>query len=696
MIDGYEEYGQARTRTSEPTKSNETQQVPQGSTPHVPQGFTPHSVCPGSLVTHCGVLTTLNMVARSPCNYLVQLSCRLVYALMKANPLNVVVLEAFDVIQGLYGSLAGLVAKCCKLQQKNGKILLKKNHNNEENVKSGVEKSEIASNIPSSSSIINPSISSDIIRNRIPISVNAVPNPIIQQSSNSTSNSIPTTTTNTNLNSKKNIKTEMNTNMNMDTNINSNLETEIEKENKMKAKIKMKMIHEIKNENGTYDLHAVCTDLIPLVLDLTCVLQYVAVVTSERGDYFLRFLLHLVVSMSITPSTTSSSTSFPSSSSSSSSSSTLFPTLSSITESSETKENENNNKNQKQNRNNSDGNTVKNTDSKTVIIDPGPVPLFDPLTRTLQFFPFLRTYQYSQYVTDCDIIERETVVRKGEEKSKIVIDVEVEKEIEAGIKKKMSIKNEEKGGKIVGIKKTEESKRQKEGAVVCTGEGSFVTNEIVTKDVVQEPHFDQNVRHGGTVSEVEKEVEMKEGSKVEKKVKGEVQNVGETVVDGDKVVEGEEEEKEELEVVEEEVEECHKEEVLCVLLFVLKGSIDDTIVSTACPCCCSSLLFNLIHSFAIYISSNFCHFIILSFHSFYWSNYFICFTSQHCLKFPLFNSSQSRGNYLSSLFLEPLLSSLHCTMYKPQPCVPPYAPSAHFATPSCGVRTFNAIGAFYS
>ena len=586
MIDGYEEYGQARTRTSEPTKNNETPQ-PQ----HVSQGFTPHSVCPGSLVTHCGVLTTLNMVARSPCNYLVQLSCRLVYALLKANPLNVVALEAFDVIQGLYGSLAGLVAKCCKLQQKNGKNLVKKNRNNGEIVKSGVENSEIASNFPSTSSKIHPSISSDIVGNRIPIAVNAVPNPIIQNSSTSTSNSIPTTTTNTNLNSKKIKKIEMNTNMYMDIKINSNLEkeTEIGKENKTKAKIKLKMNNEGKNRNGTYDLHTGCTDLVPLILDLTCVLQYVAVVTSERVDHFLRFILHLVVSMSINPTTTSS-TSFPSSSSSCSSSSS-----SSIQagESNEIKENNNtnNDNNQKQNRINSDVNTDKNTDSKTVIIDPGPVPLIDPLTRTLQLFPFLRTYQYSQYVTDCDSSERETMVRKGEEK------VEEEKEIEAGRRRKMTINSEEKNVEIVGTKKTEESKRQKEGAVVCTGEGAYVTKDIETEGLVQESRIDQKDSRGGA-GKVERRVEKEVESKVEV---GE-QDVGETVGDGDKVVEGEEEEKEEGEVVvEEEVEECHKEEVLCVLLFVLKGSVDDTIVSAACPCCCSTLLlFTAVQSYSLF------------------------------------------------------------------------------------------------
>jgi hypothetical protein len=45
---------------------------------------------------------------------------------------------------------------------------------------------------------------------------------------------------------------------------------------------------------------------------------------------------------------------------------------------------------------------------------------------------------------------------------------------------------------------------------------------------------------------------------------------------------GEIEEEDEVEVKEDgEVEEFHKEEVLCVLLFALKGSVDDTIVSTA-------------------------------------------------------------------------------------------------------------------
>ena len=620
MIDGYEEYGQARTRTPEPTKNNETPQ-------HVPQGFTPHPVCPGSLVTHCGVLTTLNMVARSPCNYLVQLSCRLVYALLKANPVNVVVLEAFDVIQGLYGSLAGLVAKCCKLQQKNGNNLVKKNRNNGEIVKSGVENSEIASNFPSSSSNIDPTLPTDIIKNRVPISVTTVPNPIIQN--------ISTSTSSTNPNFKKNKKTEINIIMNTNTNINSNLETktEIKKENKTKARIKLNMNNEGNNRDGVYDLHAGCTDLVPLILDLTCVLQYVAVVTSERENYFLRFLLHLVVSMSITPSTPSSSTSFPSSSSSSSSSSLSYSSSSfnQARESNETKEdnNTNNDDNQKQNRINSDVITDKNTDSKTVIIDPGPVPLIDPLTRTLQLFPFLRTYQYSQYVTDCDSIERETVVKNGEEKVRVV---GIEKEIEAGIRKKMTIDNDQKGANIVGTKKTEESKRQKEGAVVRTGEGAYVTKDIETETLVQEPHIDQKDSRGGA-EKVERRVEKEVEKELENKVEGGEQDVGETVVDGDKVVEGEEEEKEEAEVVVggEEVEECHKEEVLCVLLFALKGSVDDTIVSTTCSCCCSTLLlFTAVQSYSLFfyfylkLLLSFYHFVILSFYSFYCSNYLIC------------------------------------------------------------------------
>ena len=549
MIDGYEEYGEARTRTSEPNKSNETPQ-------HVPQGVTPHSVCPGSLVTHCGVLTTLNMVARSPCNYLVHLSCRLVYALLRANPLNVVVLEAFDVIQGLYGSLAGLVAKCCKLQQKNEKILVKRNRHNGENARSGIEKSEMASNFPSSSSNIDPSPSTDIVGNRVPISVNTVPNPVIQNSSASTSTSTPTT----NSNSKKNKMME--TNMNINTNNNSNLETKTDKESKLKTK------DEIKNKNGTYDLHAGCTDLVPLILDVTCVLQYVAVVTSERGDNFLRFLLHLVVSMSITPATSSSSC--YSCSSSSFSSSVPFNQARGRNETKENNNNNNNN-NQKQNRVYSDGNVDKNMDSKTVIIDPGPIPLFDPLISTLQLFPFLRTYQYSQYVTDCDSSERESLVRKGEEKIIVGIKVEREEEREAGMRKNMTINTEEEGAKIVKNKKIGDSKQQKEEENVRTGEGAYVTKDS---------HIDQNDSHSDVkLNQDEKVVGIEVGSKEEKKV----ESNGETVGDGDAVEDVMIEVEDDGEMdKEEEVEECHKEEVLCVLLFALKGSVDDTIVSTAC------------------------------------------------------------------------------------------------------------------
>ena len=486
MIDGYEEYGQART--ADTSKKNDTSQA------QVPQGFTPHSLCPGSLVTHCGALKTLNMVARSPCSFLVQLSCRLVYALMRANPLNVIVLEAFDVIQGLYGSLAGLVAKCNKLQQKNEKILMKKNRTNSHSVKSGKYKSETASNLPFSSSNNNtPHFPTEHIVNS-----NAISDPILQ--SNPTSTSTPTSTPNSN--SKKKKKMDVSSNLETNTNMNTKTKTEVKEVKEV-----------VKNEDDTHDLHAGCTDLVPVVFDLTCVLQYVAVVTSERGDVFLRFLLHLAVSMSITLHTTSSS---PSSSSSSSSSSSV--SFNQATGRNRIDNKRSNKKIQEKIRMNSDISADKNTNSKTVIIDPGPAPLSDSFSLALQLYPSLRSYQYSQYVTDSDRVKREIDTKREEERQGAI---EVETKIETGTKKKMTVNSDE--------------------------------NE---KEKVRSKDKDRK----GENSEVE------------------VENVCDTAGDSD-VVEKDKEEEE----VEGEVEESHNEEVFCVLLFALKGSVDDTIVSTARP-----------------------------------------------------------------------------------------------------------------
>ena len=469
MIDGYEEYGQART--TDASKKNDTSQA------HVPQGVTPHSVCPGSLVTHCGALKTLNMVARSPCSFLVQLSCRLVYALMRANPLNVVVLEAFDVIQGLYGSLAGLVAKCNKLQQKNEKSLIKKNRNNNHSVKMGINMSETAFNLPfSSSNHSTPDLPTDRVLNS-----NAIPDPILQSNPTSTSTSTST--------SKKKKKTDSNSK----TSTNMNIKTEVKE-----------VKETVKNKNDTHDLHAGCTDLVPVVFDLTCVLQYVAVVTSEREDAFLRFLLHLVVSMSITLHTTSSSAS--STTSSFSSSSVPFNQATGRIDSKKS-----NKKNHEKIRTNSDMSTDKNTDSKTVIIDPGPPPLSDSLFHALQLFPSLCSYQYSQYVTDSESIMREIGVKRGEEKTPVAI--EVEAKVDTGIRKKMTVNSEEKKSDRVKNKDVEGENREVEN--VCDNSGD---SDVVEKE-----------------EEVEVEVE---------------------------------------------VEESHNEEVFCVLLFALKGSVDDTIVST--------------------------------------------------------------------------------------------------------------------
>ena len=215
-----------------------------------------------------------------------------------------------------------------------------------------------------------------------------------------------------------------------------------------------------------------------------------------------------------------------------------------------------------------------------MIIDPGPVPLFDPLSRTIKLFPFLRTCQYSQYVTEFNSIGIETIIEGEEENTRI--GMEKGTDIKLGIRKKMTVNSEQKNEKVVrnndmvSVKKVdEEDKRNKEvGESVRTGEGSCVTKELDAEDLDRR-------------SEVEKEVES---------VRGTVRDID--LVEEIEVVEDvEERQKEEEE--EEEVEEGQKEEVLCVLLFALRGSVDDTIVSTAC----SYLLFTIIQLILSTISS---------------------------------------------------------------------------------------------
>ena len=429
LVDGYEENPQARTspipygKNSTPYEnSRKKDSIPQGFTPHsvvpgsLPQGSAPHSVVPGSLLSHFDALATVNLMARSQSSFLVQIACRLVYTVIKANPLNIVALESYGVMTSFYGTLAGLVNSCAE------RTLRK------------VKKNEFSNSFVS-----------------LPLS------PIMVE----------------NIEGK---------------------EREREEGNDGK---------EMKEGTIRFSGVTVCQNLdpIPLVFDISCILQYSAVITSEREDYLPYFLLHMALGLCppspILPPTPHP----PSPSSSSSSSPSISPTSSSSAPSSSSstsgllssrdrikKENEKEKEKEKEKE------TIEN-----VQFSPQNLDLHsDPLTRALQIFPQLSSAQYRAYLS-----------------TRTNIRIEIEKKVEKEV-----VKRE---GRIAPS--TDDIESENRGV-----EGENGVNPVSS--------LSHSRMKSKTKDEVEKEVE-KEGTAV-------------------------------------------GEEMLCVLLYFLRGTIDDRIVSTYC------------------------------------------------------------------------------------------------------------------
>jgi hypothetical protein len=317
-MDGYEENPHTRTSpipygksTPQNENSRKKDSIPQGSTPHLPRGCAPHSVEPGSLLSHFDALVAVNLMARSKSSFLVQIACRLVYTVIKANPLNIVALESFGIMTSFYGTLAGLVNSCI-----------------ERNVRK--EKKDI---LKSSSSFV-------------PLT------PLVVE----------------------------------------------EKEEKEESERK-------EGKDGKegvlrFSGVTVCQNLdpIPLVFDVCCILQYAAVITSEREDSLPYFLLHMALGL-CPPSPTLPPTPHPPSSSS------LSPTSSSSASSSSSSSSR-------------DGIKIeKEKDNIHLSAQTSDLPS-DPLTRALQIFPQLSSAQYRTYLSTRTSIRKEVEKEVVEEVEK--------------------------------------------------------------------------------------------------------------------------------------------------------------------------------------------------------------------------------------------------------------------------------------
>jgi hypothetical protein len=329
LMDGYEENPHARTSpipygksTPQNENSRKKDSIHQGSTPHLPRGCAPHSVEPGSLLSHFDALVAVNLLARSKSSFLVQIACRLVYTVIKANPLNIVALESFGIITSFYGTLAGLVNSCIERDVRK-------------------EKNDI---LKSSSSYI-------------PVTLLVV-------------------------------------------------EEKEEKEEKEEREGKDGKEGVLRFSGVT-----VCQNLdpIPLVFDISCILQYAAVITSEREDSLPYFLLHMALGL-CPPSPTLSSTPHPPSSSS------LSPTSSSSAPSAAASSSSSSR----------DGIKIENEKEKekekdNINLSPQTSDLHsDPLTRALQIFPQLSSAQYRTYLSTRSSIRTEVEKKVEKEVVKAV------------------------------------------------------------------------------------------------------------------------------------------------------------------------------------------------------------------------------------------------------------------------------------
>lgn len=65
---------------------------------------------------HIEVLRTISILMKSQCSYLIQICMKIIYTVLKANPLNIVCLEGMDVVDGIYCTLGRLAEEVCGSQ----------------------------------------------------------------------------------------------------------------------------------------------------------------------------------------------------------------------------------------------------------------------------------------------------------------------------------------------------------------------------------------------------------------------------------------------------------------------------------------------------------------------------------------------------------------------------------------------------
>ena len=301
-MDGYESDTIERTQKipfSKPTSTSENRKsrtsgksdvntVSNYTVSNIPSVSSPWLPLPGSLINNFDLLNSICTMAKSSSSFLIQISCRLVYAALKANPLNMVILEAFGVIDSMYVTLADIVltgrkyaingtydisGNDCDFNTNNCEISEKTNE------EKNYYKTDDVHNVNNVSNVRNKNKESRMA----PTTDN-----YLDSSSSSGSSSSSSACTNEEFMTKKMVGVR-------------------EVRSEMSSKIPA-----LKPYNSL--------DLIPLLIDVSSVLQYGAVITSLRSDSFLQFIIQMIVTLSLSLSSPFPSRPPPSSSSTSSSS----------------------------------------------------------------------------------------------------------------------------------------------------------------------------------------------------------------------------------------------------------------------------------------------------------------------------------------------------------------------------------------